>query len=83
MITDLLNNYFSLTQEEKDDLLCEVVKDYFKTNIESGLSIIEIIDGVDVIIQRSIESEDYELAQAFQDIKVALNFVINEKILYV
>ncbi len=83
MITDLLNDYFKLNSEQKEELLCEIVIDYFKVNIEQGLSVIEIIDGVDYIIQRSIDNEDYEVAEAFKDIKVAINFVINEKILYV
>ena len=83
MTTDLLNDYFKLTQEQKEDVLCEVVIDYFKINMESGLSVLEIIDGVDLIIKNSIINEDYEVAQAFEDIKIALNFVINERILYV
>lgn len=83
MTTDLLNDYFKLTQEQKEDVLCEVVIDYFKINMESGLSVLEIIDGVDLIIKNSINNEDYEVAQAFEDIKIALNFVINERILYV
>jgi hypothetical protein len=83
MITDLLNDYFKLTVEQKDDLLSEIIIDYFKINIENGLSLIEIVEGVDLMIQRGIENEDYEVAQAFEDIKVALNFVMNERILYV
>ena len=83
MITDLLNDYFKLTVEQKDDLLSEIIIDYFKINIENGLSLIEIVEGVDLMIQRGIENEDYEVAQAFEDIKVALNLVMNERILYV
>jgi hypothetical protein len=83
MVTDLLNDYFKLTVEQKDDLLSEIIIDYFKINIENGLSLIEIVEGVDLMIQRGIENEDYEVAQAFEDIKVALNFVMNERILYV
>jgi len=83
MVTDLLNDYFKLTVEQKDDLLSEIIIDYFKINMENGLSLIEIVEGVDLMIQRGIENEDYEVAQAFEDIKVALNFVMNERILYV
>ena len=83
MVTDLLNDYFKLTVEQKDDLLSEIIIDYFKINIENGLSLVEIVEGVDLMIQRGIENEDYEVAQAFEDIKVALNFVMNERILYV
>jgi hypothetical protein len=83
MVTDLLNDYFKLTVEQKDDLLSQIIIDYFKINMENGLSLIEIIEGVDLMIQRGIENEDYEVAQAFEDIKVALNFVMNERILYV
>jgi hypothetical protein len=77
-VDGLIDNYFNLTDKEKETLLCVLVKNYFKQNLEVGYSVIEIINGVDNVIENSIEREDYEMGQAFKDIKDAMSIVIKE-----
>lgn len=74
----LLKKYFQLTKDEKDILLTDIVKTYFQVNLELGYSTLEIIMGIDAMIERSTEDENYELSQAFIDIKEAIKTVILE-----
>lgn len=75
---ELLKKYFQLTEIEKDTLLTEIVQSYFNINREMGYSTLEIIMGIDTMIDRAIEDENYELSQAFIDIKEAIKTVIIE-----
>lgn len=75
---ELLKKYFQLTEIEKDTLLTEIVQSYFNVNREMGYSTLEIIMGIDTMIDRAIEDENYELSQAFIDIKEAIKTVIIE-----
>ena len=77
-VDELINNYFNLSVEEKEQLLCVLVKKYFTDNLEVGYSVLEIINGVDDVIENSIRQEDYEMSQAFKDIKDAMKVAIKE-----
>ncbi len=77
-VDELINNYFKLSPDEKEELLCVLIKDYFHRNLSHGLSVGEIINGVDEVINYSINREDYEFTQAFVDIKQAMNIAIKE-----
>lgn len=77
-VDELINNYFNLSVDEKEELLCVLIKDYFKRNIEQGFSVVDIINGVDEVITYSINREDYEFTQAFVDIKQAMKIAIKE-----
>jgi len=77
-VDELINNYFNLSVEEKEQLLCVLVKKYFTDNLEVGYSVLEIINGVDDVIENSIKQEDYEMSQAFKDIKDAMKVAIKE-----
>ena len=77
-VDELINNYFNFSVEEKEQLLCVLVKKYFTDNLEVGYSVLEIINGVDDVIENSIKQEDYEMSQAFKDIKDAMKVAIKE-----
>jgi hypothetical protein len=77
-VDELINNYFKLSPDEKEDLLCVLIKDYFHRNLSHGFSVKEIINGVDEVIDYSISKEDYEMSQAFKDIKEAMAIAIKE-----
>jgi hypothetical protein len=82
-VDELINNYFNLSVEEKEQLLCVLVKKYFTDNLEIGYSVLEIINGVDDVIENSIRQEDYEMSQAFKDIKDAMKVAIKEMNIHV
>jgi hypothetical protein len=77
-VDELINNYFKLSVDEKEELLCVLIKDYFKRNLAQGFTVVEIINGVDEIIDYSVSREDYEMSQAFKDIKEAMKIAIKE-----
>jgi hypothetical protein len=77
-VDELINNYFNLSIEEKEDLLCVLVKDYFQRNLAHGFSVEEIINGVDEIIEFSSARDDFEMSQAFKDIKESMAIAIKE-----
>jgi hypothetical protein len=77
-VDELINNYFNLSIEDKEDLLCVLVKDYFQRNLAHGFSVEEIINGVDEIIEFSAMRDDFEMSQAFKDIKESMAIAIKE-----
>jgi hypothetical protein len=75
---DLLKKYFQLDKDEKEELLIQLVKDYFAINKLLGKETYEIIIGIDSVIDKATQDEMYELSQAFVDIKEAFKKVIEE-----
>jgi hypothetical protein len=78
-IKELLKGYFELTEVEKDDVLSKLAEIYFFQGIDLGMSPIQILDGFDPLIQEATEIEDYEIAQAFLDIKEAIKIILDER----
>lgn len=78
-IKELLDGYFKLTDEEKDDVLSKLAEIYFFQGIELGMSPVQILDGFDPLIEQATEIEDYEVAQAFTDIKEAINQILTKR----
>jgi DNA-binding PadR family transcriptional regulator len=73
-----LKKYFQLDEDEKEELLTQLVKDYFAINRLLGKETYEIIMGIDSVIDKATQDEMYELSQAFVDIKEAFKKVIEE-----
>ena len=78
-IKELLDGYFKLTTDEKDEVLSKLAELYFFQGIELGMSPLQILDGFDPLINDATEREDYEIAQAFSDIKEAIKFILYRK----
>jgi len=79
-IKEILSNYFQLTPIEKDELLAELSEHYFQEGINLGLKTSEIIKCFQPLIDDAVENDDFEVAQAFKDIKDAVEIVIKQKI---
>ena len=78
-IKELLEGYFKLTEEEKDDVLSKLAEIYFFQGIDLGMSPIQILDAFDPLIEDATEKENYEVAQAFVDIKEAINEILTKR----
>ena len=78
-IKELLDGYFNLTEEQKDDVLSKLAEIYFFQGVELGMSPVQILEGFDPLIDNATEREDYEVAQAFTDIKEAINQLLTKK----
>ena len=78
-IKEILSNYFQLTPIEKDELLAELSEHYFQEGIKLGLSTSEIIRCFQPLIDDAVQNDDFEVAQAFKDIKDAVEIVIKQK----
>ena len=79
-IKEILSNYFQLTPIEKDELLAELSEQYFQECINLVLKTSEIIKCFQPLIDDAVENDDFEVAQAFKDIKDAVEIVIKQKI---
>ena len=78
-IKELLEGYFKLTAEEKDDVLSKLAEIYFFQGIDLGMSPIQILDAFDPLIEDATEKENYEVAQAFVDIKEAIIMILDKR----
>jgi hypothetical protein len=78
-IKEILADYFKLTPLQKDDLLVQLSKHYFNEGMERGLSASEILNCFQPLINEAIEKDDFEVAQAFKDIKDAIEIVLKER----
>ena len=78
-IKDILADYFKLTPLQKDDLLVQLSEHYFRQGIELGMSSVEILNCFQPLIDEAIKNDDFEIAQAFKDIKNAIEIVLLER----
>ena len=72
-------DYFQLTPIEKDELLAELSEYYFQEGINLGLTTSEIIKCFQPLIDDAVQNDDFEVAQAFKDIKDAIEVVIKKR----
>ena len=79
-IKEILKDYFKLTPLEKDSLLADLSEHYFQEGIVMGLSTAEIVSCFQPLIDEAIKNDDFEVAQAFKDIKEAITIVLTERI---
>ena len=79
-IKELLEGYFKLTDEEKDDVLSKLAEIYFFQGIDLGMSPIQILDAFDPLIEDATDKENYEIAQAFVDIKQAIITILDRRL---
>ena len=78
-IKDILADYFKLNPLQKDDLLVQLSEHYFREGIEMGLSSMEILNCFQPLIDEAIKNDDFEVAQAFKDIREAIEIVLKER----
>jgi len=75
----LIKDYFKLNEEDKNLVLVDLIGNYFDINLAKGLTVEEIVLGIDFVIERTNEDENYELSQAFLDIKNEIKKLIDTK----
>ena len=78
-IKEILADYFKLTPLQKDDLLVQLSEHYFREGMELGLSSVEILNCFQTLIDEAIKNDDFEVAQAFKDIRTAIEIVLEER----
>jgi predicted RNase H-like HicB family nuclease len=78
-IKEILQGYFNLTPLEKDDLLVKLSNYYFEEGRNMGMSSVEIVDCFQPLIDEAVKNDDFEVAQAFKDIKDAIEIVLRER----
>ena len=78
-IKEILADYFKLTPLQKDDLLVQLSEHYFREGMELGLSSVEILNCFQPLIDEAIKNDDFEVAQAFKDIRTAIEIVLLER----
>ena len=78
-IKEILADYFKLTPLQKDDLLVQLSEHYFRQGIDLGMSSTEILNCFQPLIDEAVKNDDFEVAQAFKDIKDALEIVLKER----
>ena len=79
-IKELLEGYFKLSDTQKDDVLSKLAEIYFFQGIDLGMSPIQILDAFDPLIEDATEKENYEVAQAFVDIKEAIIMILDRRL---
>lgn len=71
-VKNKIRNYFKLNNEQKDELLVEIINIYKEEIIQHrGMYSMKML--IDMDIQRFTLSEDYEMVQALTDIKNEIN----------
>jgi len=78
-IKEILQGYFNLTPLEKDDLLVQLSNHYFQEGISLGLNSVEIINCFQPLIDEAVKNDDFEVAQAFKDIKDSIEMILRER----
>lgn len=78
-IKEILQGYFNLTPLEKDDLLVKLSNYYFEEGRNMGMSSVEIVACFQPLIDEAVKNDDFEVAQAFKDIKDAIEIVLRER----
>lgn len=78
-IKEILQGYFNLTPLEKDDLLVQLSNHYFQEGRNMGMSSVEIVACFQPLIDEAVKNDDFEVAQAFKDIKDAIEVVLRER----
>jgi hypothetical protein len=78
-IKEILADYFKLTPLQKDDLLVQLSEHYFREGIELGMSSVEILNCFQPLIDEAIKNDDFEVAQAFKDIRTSIEIVLTER----
>lgn len=78
-IKEILQGYFNLTPLEKDDLLVKLSNYYFEEGRNMGMTSVEIVACFQPLIDEAVKNDDFEVAQAFKDIKDAIEVVLKER----
>jgi GTPase SAR1 family protein len=77
-LKDKIGNYFTMSYDEKDELLVEIIRIYVNVKEKIRNSNISIIDLIEDDIKTFEQTEEFEAAQALTDISEAYYRIIKE-----
>ena len=71
-LKDQIQKYFKLTDEEKSDVLVQIIRIYTSQNHIKYNGFMKVRDLIDIDIEIYKEDDEFELVQALTDIKEAI-----------
>jgi len=74
----LFKDYFTKTEEEKDDILTLVASAYIEASREFGMNYFDMIEHLNTMIEDYTLNEEYEQADGFKLIRDNIITVVNE-----
>ena len=77
-LREKIEKYFKMTDEEKNEVLVDIIKIYQEQNLIRHNNQQRIQDLIDIDIDIYTEEEEFELVQALTDINKAIKEVENE-----
>jgi hypothetical protein len=77
-LRERIERYFKMTDEEKNDVLVDIIKIYQEQNLYRHNNQKKIQDLIDIDIDIYTNEEEFELVQALTDINKAIKEVENE-----
>ena len=77
-LRERIERYFKMTDEEKNEVLVDIIKIYQEQNLIRHNNQQRIQDLIDIDIDIYTEEEEFELVQALTDINKAIKEVENE-----
>lgn len=72
-LKEQIQKYFKLTDEEKNEILIQIIHIYTTQNTIKYNGMMKIKDLIDIDIEIYKGEEEFELVQALTDIKTAIN----------
>jgi hypothetical protein len=75
-----LENFFDKDQEQQDVILTEIAGVYISSQIKMGKNYRQILAQLDKDIETSIQTDKFELVEAFKKIKKSFTDIINESL---
>jgi hypothetical protein len=77
-IEERAKNYFTMTNEEKDDILADFTNLYVKAKVKPGASFSYIVDELNKDITKVEAQNRYELAAVMNEVRNGLIEVVRE-----
>jgi hypothetical protein len=77
-LKDQIQKYFKLTDEEKSDVLVQIIRIYTSQNQIKYNGFMKVRDLIDIDIEIYKEDDEFELVQALTDIKEAITQLEDE-----
>lgn len=71
-------NYFTMTEDEKDELLADFANIYIKGKFKVGITFRHILNDLEKDIEKIEAQNRFELAALLNDVKISLSEVADE-----
>ena len=71
-------NYFSMTEDEKDELLADFANIYIKGKFKVGITFQHVLNDLEKDIERIESQNRFELAALLNDVRISLAEVAEE-----